>query len=156
MDTINECCATVCRCNLESNNEDRFLSQKHFWCRYRMSQQVLDRNLAKTPAGDLAVGDEGSVNSELSEKTRQILLTVQISLQFDEFFDKNFKILISRIFKIFTNCILSKTCWDTLYIQNLVSNRKVIKNLGAWAFFVVLWCATTKLKMFYDHIVRVL
>ena len=65
-----------------------------------MSQQVLDRNLAKTPAGDLAVGDEGSVNSEFSkkslnatksEKTRQILLTVQISLQFEEFFDKKFQ-----------------------------------------------------------------
>ena len=39
---------------------------------------------------------------------------LQISLQFDEFFDrKNFKILISRKFEIFT-----KTCWDTLNTFN--------------------------------------
>ena len=39
---------------------------------------------------------------------------MQISLQFDEFFDrKNFKILISRKFEIFT-----KTCWDTLNTFN--------------------------------------
>ena len=39
---------------------------------YRMSQQVLDRNLAKTPAGDLAVGDEGYVNSEFSKTSLNV------------------------------------------------------------------------------------
>ena len=50
---------------------------------------------------------------------------MQISLQFDEFFDrKNFKILISRKFEIFT-----KTCWDTLYKAHLY--LLVVVKLGA-------------------------
>ena len=52
-----------------------------------------------------------------SEKTRESLFTLQISLQFDDFFwPKCFKILISCWFEIFT-----KTCLDTLYISNVNS-----------------------------------
>ena len=39
---------------------------------------------------------------------------MRMSLQFDEIFNKNFKILISRNFDIFTKSFPFRTGWETL------------------------------------------
>ena len=56
-------------------------------------------------------------HQEFSEKIVKVCLhsskAVQISLQFNELFEKKFKILTSEIFTI----NFQKTCWDTLFFK---------------------------------------
>ena len=80
-----------------------------------MSQQVLGRNLAQK-----------SQNSKMLKKNSWkfvYILAKECRSPFNltNFFDKNFKILISRRFEIFT-----KTCLDTLYM---------LKNETFWMIF---------------------
>ena len=61
---------------------------------------------------------------------------MQISIQFDEFFNKNFKILISLGFEVF---IINKTCWDTQYDEN--SNVFLLFQILDLIVFICVMCS---------------
>ena len=67
---------------------------------------------------------------------------MQISLQFDEFFNKNFKILISLGFEVFT---INKTCWDTQYDEN----SNIFSSFSDSRFDI--FTKTTRLKLVGGH-----